>query len=320
MIRFAPGWAWLAFVAAFAVAATAGARDVSTMGIAVLPFERNAPPGATVPDVETLLADRIATLGVKHVAPPSDFEIAAEAEPDAGSVRQWAADSGSDAVVAGRTTRIGNQVSVDVRLRSGATGAVAGTYVAEIASPDRLDAVVDDLAQQILAGAEPLAPLPPPVSAPAASQPDGGNGSFGIAFDTDKPLAIRSDELESVRMGDSRKLIFSQNVEVTQEQVSIRSDRLEAIYPPKASQPSQMVATGRVRMSNGKNEARCDRATYERAKDLLICRGNAELREGVDCVKGEWIEFDLAADTVKVGGGATVMLGGDDSPSAGLCR
>jgi len=142
-----------------------------------------------------------------------------------------------------------------------------------------------------------------------------------MSFDGDRPLSIHSDELQSVRTGDSRKFIFTRNVVVLQDDMTIKSDRLEAFYPPKSSQPSRMVATGRVRMTSGENEARCDQATYERAKELLICRGNAELQEGADCVTGSWIEFDLVADTVKVGGGATVMLGGDDdAPSEGACR
>jgi len=57
--------------------------------------------------------------------------------------------------------------------------------------------------------------------------------------------------------------------------------------------------------------------TYEREADRMLCRGNAEYREDDDCVAGEWIEFDLEAETVKVGGGATVVLGAESPPSGG---
>jgi len=310
------------------LATGAAGQDASTVTIGVVPFERNAPPGADLPDVETLLADRISTLGVKNVVGPAEFEVAADAEPDDATVRAWAHEADVAALVAGRITRIGNQLSVDVRLRSGGSGAVVGTYVAEVVSPDQLDSVVDGLASQILEGAVPLAsPAGPHAvsaaggAAPAVPAGPSGGGTFGMPFDSDRPLSIRSDELQSIRNGESRKFVFTKNVVVTQDDMTIKSNRLEAIYPPKSSQPSQMVASGRVRMTNGDNEARCDHATFERAKDLLICRGNAELQEGADCVTGNWIEFDLAAETVKVGGGATVVLGGDNgAPSRGACR
>jgi lipopolysaccharide transport protein LptA len=303
-------------------------QEVSTLTIGVVPFERNAPPGASVPEVATLLADRMGTLGVAKVVGPAEFEFAADAEPDDASVQAWAQEARVAALVAGRITRIGSQLSVDVRLHSGDSGAVEGTYVAEIISPDQLDAVVDALASQILAGAAPLAQAAgsPAVSAagssaPAAPAPPSGGGTFGMPFDSDRPLSIRSDELQSIRDGNSRKFVFTKNVVVVQDEMTIKSNRLEAIYPPESSQPSRMVATGRVRMMNGGNEARCDQATYERAKDSLVCRGNAELQEGTDCVKGEWIEFDLAAETVKVGGGARVVLGGENGNSSnGACR
>lgn len=304
------------------LAGAAAGQDASTVTIGVVPFERNAPPGASVPDVATLLADRIGTLGVEKAVGPAEFEAAADAEPDDATAQAWAQGAGVAALVTGRITRIGTQLSVDVHLRSGESGAVTGTYVAEIATPDQLDSVIDALANQILEGVAPSAGSPA-VSAAGrtAPAPPSGGAAFGMSFDSDRPLSIRSDELQSVRNGESRKFIFTKNVVVVQDEMTIKSNRLEAFYPPKSSQPSQMVATGRVRMTSGENEARCDQATYERAKDLLICRGNAELQEGADCVTGNWIEFDLVADTVKVGGGATVMLGGDNGAQPkGACR
>jgi lipopolysaccharide export system protein LptA len=73
-------------------------------------------------------------------------------------------------------------------------------------------------------------------------------------------------------------------------------------------------------MTQGKNEARCDQATFERTQDMLICLGNAELRDDQGCVAGERIEFDLAAETVKVKGGARVVIGGDGAGASGACR
>jgi len=302
------------------LAANAAEQPVWSIAIAVAPMEHSSPPGAAVPDVETLLADRIGTKGVQKVVGPGELGVQADAEPDDETVVAWAKQVDVASVVVGRVTHIGNQMSVDVRLRSGETGEVVGTYLAEVLRSDQLEMAVDSLANQILDGAAALVPANAPTP-PAASEPV--ESAFGFSFDGDRPISIRSDELESVKSGGIRRLLFTQNVVVTQDDLTIRSDSLEAFYPPKSSEPDRLVAAGRVRMTNGENEARCDKATYERVEDMLICRGNAELREGSDCAAGKWIEFDLTAETIKVGGGATVVIGGKNgggARSGGVCR
>lgn len=164
---------------------------------------------------------------------------------------------------------------------------------------------------------EPLASVAPSAAAEATT----GGDAFGIRFDSDRPVAIRSDALESSKIDGTRKLLFTKNVVMEQDDLTMRSELLEAYYPPEASQPSRLIASGRVSLTNGEYDVRCDQATYERVADTLICRGNAEMREDDDCVAGKWIEFDLNADTVKVGGGATVVLGGEnESRGSGVCQ
>ncbi len=316
---FAAAVIWLLFAGITAFAAAEPELDsAATVSIAVAPFERRAAPDVVLPDIDQLLADRIGTRGVKKIVGPSELSIEADAEPTAESVQAWSKQAKVEALVVGRITRIGIPISVEARLRSASTGEILGTYVAEILRPDQLESAVDDLTRQVLEGAGGAAPENAPAVSAAPSSASGGGS--GISFDGGRPISIRSDQLESVRSSGARKLLFTQNVVVAQDDVTIKSNRLEAFYPPDSSQPERLVATGSVRMSNRKNEARCDRATYERSKDMLICRGNAELREGDDCVAGEWIEFDLESDTVKVGGGATVIIGGNGASPQGACR
>jgi lipopolysaccharide transport protein LptA len=310
---------WLLFAGITAFAAAASELDsAATVSIAVAPFERRAAPDVVLPDIDQLLADRIGTRGVQKIVGPSELSVEADAEPTAERVQEWSKQAKVEALVVGRITRIGIPISVEARLRSGSTGEILGTYVAEILKPDQLESAVDDLTRQVLEGAGGASPENAPSVSAAPS--DASGGTSGIFFDSGRPISIRSDQLESVRSSGARKLLFTQNVVVAQDDVTIKSNRLEAFYPPDSSQPERLVATGRVRMSNRKNEARCDRATYERSKETLVCRGNAELREGDDCVAGEWIEFDLEADTVKVGGGAKVVIGGDGASPQGACR
>jgi lipopolysaccharide transport protein LptA len=292
--------------------------SVAAVSIAVAPFERRAGPDVVLPDIDQLLADRMGTRGVGKIVGPAELSVEADAEPTAETVRAWSKQAGVGALVVGRITRIGVPVSVDVRLRSASTGEVLGTYVAEVLKPDQLESVVDDLVRQVLDGAGEASPNGAPAVSAAPSE--ASDGAFGISFDSDRPMSIRADQLETVRSSGARKLLFKQNVVVSQDDVTIKSNRLEAFYPPDSSQPERLVATGHVRMSNRTNEARCDRATYERSKEMLVCRGNAELREGDDCVAGEWIEFDLESETLKVGGGAKAVIGGDAASPEGACR
>jgi lipopolysaccharide transport protein LptA len=164
------------------------------------------------------------------------------------------------------------------------------------------------------AGAEPPAPPASPVPAVDAAprQP-----LFDLGWDAGKPLSIHSDELEYVQAKGSRRLLFRYNVSVEQDGLTISSARLEAFYPPNGSQPDRLVAEGNVELAKGERRARCARAVYERAREVLTCEGGAELRQGQSRLSGDVIEIDLGADRVRVRGSAAVMLADGLGPEAG---
>jgi len=158
------------------------------------------------------------------------------------------------------------------------------------------------------AGAQSPAPAAAPaVPAVAAAPP---RALFDLGWDRGKPLSIRSDELEYVQGEGPRRLLFRSNVRVEQDGLTISSSRLEAIYPPKGSQPDRLVAEGDVRLAKGDRVARCARATYDRTQEVLTCEGAAEVQEGQSRLSGDVIEIDLGADRVRVKGSATVSLEG----------
>ena len=306
------------------LASPSGAEAGLSFGVA--PFEGVAAPGVSLPDVAGLLAERLGADEEHRVVGPARYGAPAAAEPSAESVRAWAEQVDVAMVVVGRTTRLGGQLSLDVRLRDGVSGDVIGTYVEEVPAVGGLDSALDAIAQKLVAGARrrmpanmpaALAPLddsPVPESTPAATSATSatvapGGGGFGL--DRSKPMAIRSEELEAFESDEGRRLVFSRKVEVEQGGVRIFANRLEAFYAPDESQPERLVAEGSVRMIREGREARCDRATYWAAGNRLECRGNAELLEGDDRVSGEVIEFDLARETVKVRGSTVVILNPD---------
>jgi lipopolysaccharide export system protein LptA len=124
----------------------------------------------------------------------------------------------------------------------------------------------------------------------------------------DKPLSIRSDELEALEEEGRRRLIFTRNVNVEQGDLQVHSDRLEALYPPGGSQPDRLVANGHVRVSQRDKTMLCDKATFYQSEDRLVCTGNAELLQGKDRVQGREIEIFVRQNRVKVKGGAIVNV------------
>ena len=162
------------------------------------------------------------------------------------------------------------------------------------------------------AAAQEVAPAPaqPPAAAPAvpAVSAPPSRALFDLGWDSGKPLSIRSDELEYSQAEGARRLLFRRNVRVEQDGLTISSDRLEAIYPPKGNQPNRLVAEGDVRLAKGDRVARCARATYDRTSEVLTCEGAAEVQEGQSRLSGDVIEIDLGADRVRVRGAAAVSL------------
>jgi lipopolysaccharide export system protein LptA len=136
----------------------------------------------------------------------------------------------------------------------------------------------------------------------------------------DQPLEIESEELEVLgHDGGGRRLLFSRGVRVVQGDVILTAEFLEAIYPATGSEPERLRAWGGVRVEQAGRKARCSEAEYDRKAQLIVCRGDAELIQGCDVVRGESIELDLARNRAKVLGGARVLIWPDSSdPEARL--
>jgi lipopolysaccharide transport protein LptA len=252
-----------------------------------------------VPDFATLLADLLGTRGVGRIVGPEQFGAPATAPVEASAARAWAAAAAVDGVVVGRTTQIGSRFSVDVRLLSATSGAVVDTYIAEIARTDQVTSAVAKLADQVIAGALGLMGPADRAAPPAARSAMSSDASLRV-FDSSAPISIKSNALEAAEVNGNRRLVFSGDVNVVQDDITMTSNQLTADYAKGASEPSRLVAQGSVRVVQGRQEAHCDSGTFQRAEELLVCCGHAELRDGASRVRGKCIEFDLGNQTVRV--------------------
>lgn len=127
-------------------------------------------------------------------------------------------------------------------------------------------------------------------------------------LDGEGPVTIRADELQAWETPEGRHLTFGGEVDVEREDLTLRATHIEAFYPPGASEPERLVASGDVRVTQRDREALCDRAEYHRLERRLECRGSARLQQQDDHVVGDVIDFDLNAETLVVTGNTRLFL------------
>lgn len=202
---------------------------------------------------------------------------------------------------------------VAIELRDPDSGGLIETRRGGFKGPRAGAQMTRTLADAFFASPE-LAPIPDPVDPAAAAlaeiesgEDEGGDSLLGD-LRSEGPIEIKSEELEAVRKGDERHLVFRSNVRVVQGDLTLRTDKLDAFYPKEASQPSRLIANGHVQVEQGDRRARCDRATYLRAENEVVCRGRAKLTQGCDVVRGREIRFDLEREHFRVIGAASVVL------------
>jgi lipopolysaccharide export system protein LptA len=283
-------------------------------GIGVAPFETVAAEGQTTPDVAAHVAQRLATRGVGSVVGPGALGAAARFEPSPAEARGWATHAAVDAIVVGRTTRLGSRLSLHARLLDGASGLPVGDPVVEdVARPEDLGRSIDRMTGALL---DRLSERPGAVSAPAP-KPEAKPG-LAASFDRSKPLSIHSDQLEAAPdASGQRRLLFAGHVRAEQGDLSLVADRLEALYRAGASEPHRLQAKGHVSIKQGTRVARCAEATFFRDEERVVCTGQlAELEQACDRVRGPRIIFHLGSERLEVEGGADVSLR-PDGPGCG---
>jgi len=317
-----------AILAAALVALAVSASAAPSLGIAR--FVGDVARGADRVTLSETLAEAIAERELDRVLRPGTFVAEPGIDPKAADVREWAYAAAIDALVLGQVWPATEKrpARLVVVVRSGHSGAERSRHALDLPGVARRGPVLEALADEILAGlgyAPPDDALTAPVDAagPAAAAGDGESGRGLDAafdregFDGDAPIQIKADEAEIVSRDHGRELLFQRNVQVTQANVTLRSERLEATYRRGESEPEKLVAHGDVLVDQGGRRARCDRAVYLRKDQRLTCSGDAELVQGCDIVRGDSIHFWLDDDRARVEGAASIVIRPEGSAGAG---
>ena len=158
--------------------------------------------------------------------------------------------------------------------------------------------------------------------ADAAPEADGSGTAverLGLTMDSRAPLEIRADELEALPdPGGRDRVIFQQNVRVSQGDMLLHCNWLEAIYPkrpegsekPVGGQPERITARGAVRIVQAGNEAQCSEAIFDNQTCSAECTasdGRATLRRGDDTIEADRIFFDLCKGLLKARGNVRIQ-------------
>jgi lipopolysaccharide transport protein LptA len=286
-------------------------------GVGVLRFEV-VPAGQAAPELGAHVAQRLATRGVGRVAGPTELGLAPRFEPSSEEAREWARAASVDALVVGRTTRVGSGLSIDARVIDGATGKPVGAPVVEEAvRPEDVGRTIDRLTGSLI---DRLGERPSAVSAGPAEKPEAkAKERMGASFDRGKPLSIQSDQLESqIDAKGARQIVFTGHVRAVQGDLSLVADRLDAQSAAGTSEPDRLTARGHVTIKQGTRTARCAEAIFYRREERVVCTGQlAEIEQGCDRVRGPKIIFHLGSERLEVEGGADVQIR-PDAPGCGV--
>ena len=116
------------------------------------------------------------------------------------------------------------------------------------------------------------------------------------AKDSNAPIEITSDRMRSENGG--QKIIFSGNVLIAKEGMTIASDIIEVYNSADKKQTEEIVAIGNVTISRGTKKAKGDRAVYLERLQKIILTGNpkATVWEGNDIIEGKEMIFLMKKD------------------------
>jgi lipopolysaccharide transport protein LptA len=171
--------------------------------------------------------------------------------------------------------------------------------VPAVDAPDRQAPVA--LAEPVPAAGGAAAPAPMP--AVAGKQPDLFK-RVDLGGARDQPTVITSTRIEF----DYKEMVavFDENVRVANPQFLLLADRV-LVFLEGTNEIKQIMAIGRVSVTNELRSASCDKAVYTRAAEQLVLTGNARLLRGGDSVSGDRIDIWLNDERMEVTPGTVVF-------------
>ena len=141
-----------------------------------------------------------------------------------------------------------------------------------------------------------------------ASKDDGKSKSDDSVFEFNKkePIYITSDWMEV----DQKKntITYKGRVVTIQAEMTMRSDRLTAVYDPEMKQIRQIIAEGKVNAVQGNRMATGDRVIFDDKAKTVTLTGNPVMRQGNSQVTGSRIIYYIEQDRAVAEGKDSVRV------------
>ena len=149
--------------------------------------------------------------------------------------------------------------------------------------------------------------LEAPDASPAEPKATGAAKLIGLGSIKDQQTVITSASIEF----DYKEMVavFEENVRVENPQFLMLADRV-LVFLDGTNDVKQILALGRVSVTNEIRSGSCDKAVYTRATDQIVLTGHAELRRGGDYVTGDRIVIWLNDERMEVSPGVFVITPG----------
>ena len=117
------------------------------------------------------------------------------------------------------------------------------------------------------------------------------------------PIVVTADWMEADRQKNT--IVYKGQVVAVQNDMTMRGDRLTALFDPSAKQMKQAVVEGKsVQIVQGDKTATGTKAVFDGAAQTVTMTGNPVVRQGNSEVSGERIIFYIAEDRAIAEGGA----------------
>ena len=141
-----------------------------------------------------------------------------------------------------------------------------------------------------------------------ASRDDGKSRGDDSVFEFNKkePIYITSDWMEV----DQKKntISYKGRVVTIQSEMTMRSERLTAVYDPEMKQIRQIIAEGKVNAVQGNRMATGDRAIFDDKAKTVTLTGNPVMRQGNSQVTGSRIIYYIDQDRAVAEGKDSVRV------------
>ncbi len=126
----------------------------------------------------------------------------------------------------------------------------------------------------------------------------------GTAFEINKkdPIFVTSDRMEADRKRNT--ITYKGRVVAIQAEMTMRSDTLTAYYSPDMKGIKEVIAEGKVHVTQGDRVATGTKAVFDGSKQTIIFTGNPVVRQGNSEISGSRIIFFIEEDRAVAEGGS----------------